>query len=140
MKTDYNQLQELMAIYAHAIDTKDYPGVDACFTPDAETVYAGHSNHLKGVEAIGAHMRSSLAPLDATQHVFMNFIVNVDGDTAKFSADIIAQHVKKGENYMAGGKYYVDAKRVGGQWKIHRVNAGSHWGMGNKGMLPKADT
>ena len=138
MKTDYDQLQELMAIYALAIDTKNYPGITDCFTPDAETVYAGHSNHLKGVAEIGAHMKKALEVLDATQHVFMNFIVDVEGDTAKYSCNIIAQHVQKNENYMAGGRYNVEAKRIGGKWKIHRVNAGSHWGMGNKGMLPKA--
>jgi SnoaL-like domain len=138
IKSDYDQIQEMMATYAYSIDTRNYPGLRECFTPDASTVYAGHSNHLKGQDAIIEHMKRVLDSLDVTQHMFTNFIIDIQGDSAKLTCDILAQHVRQGERYLSGGKYKVDARRSAGKWLIANVSAGSVWSEGNKTLLPKA--
>lgn len=137
--TDHDEIRQLMAIYAYTLDTKDYDGVTACFTPDATTEYRGHSLLLQGHAQIGAHMKRALEPLEVTQHLFTNFIIDVEGDTGKLKCDILAQHVRQGENYLAGGKYDVDVRRVAGKWKISRVSAGAVWSEGNRSMLPKVE-
>jgi uncharacterized protein (TIGR02246 family) len=137
-KTEHDEIQQLMASYAYALDTRDYDGLMSCFTTDATTVYAGHSDVLRGHEQIEAHMRRALEPLDATQHLFTNFIIHTDRDTGTVKCDILAQHICRGEKYTAGGKYDVDVRRSSGRWQIARVSARSVWSEGNRAMLPKS--
>lgn len=139
MKTDRDQVQELTAIYASAIDRKDYEGIAGCFATDAVVSYAGYSKELKGHTAITDHMRLALDPMDVTQHLFANFIIDIDGDKAKLTCDILAQHLRNGENYLAGGKYDVRLAKVGRSWKFSRISASTVWSSGNRDMLPKAD-
>lgn len=140
--TDREEIQELMATYAYTIDKRDYEGLRGCFSNDAVAVYRGHSNSLSGAETILAHMKLALDPLDETQHIFSNFIIRVDGDSARLTCDVLAQHVRHaatgGAKFLAGGKYEVDARRISGKWKMQRVSAGEIWGEGNKNLLPKA--
>jgi uncharacterized protein (TIGR02246 family) len=137
-KTDHDHIQQLMATYAYSIDTRDYDGLMACFTDDASTVYAGYSDVLNGKEQIRAHMKKSLDPLEATQHMFTNFIIETNGDMGTCKCDILAQHVQKGERYLAGGKYSVEVRRTSGKWQIAKVSARSVWSDGKRSMLPKS--
>jgi ketosteroid isomerase-like protein len=137
-KTDHDEIQQLMASYAYAIDAKDYDGITACFTPDAATTYAGYSSMLTGHAEIRAHMKRALDALDVTQHLFANFIIDTEGDTGALKCDILAQHVRQGERYIAGGKYKVEVRRSAGQWKIARVSARSVWSDGTRALLPNS--
>jgi len=138
MKTDREQIQELTAVYAGAIDRKDYAAIADCFAPDATVIYAGYSEELQGHAAIVDHMRLALEPMDATQHLFANFIIDIEGDAAGMTCDIIAQHVHGGESYLAGGKYDVRLSKAGPIWKFSRISACTVWSSGNRDMLPKA--
>jgi ketosteroid isomerase-like protein len=141
--SDREQIQHLMAVYAHALDNKDYDGVTDCFAADAVIRYEGHSDTLTGQPKIYAHMRGSLEKLDATQHMFSNFLIDIAGDTARLKCDVLAQHVRNGaegqQNYLAGGKYSVELKKIQGSWKFSRVHGRSVWREGNVDLLPKAD-
>jgi ketosteroid isomerase-like protein len=139
MKTDRDQIQELTAIYAGAIDRKDYDAIAECFAGDAAVIYAGYSEELKGHAAIVDHMRLALDLMDVTQHLFANFIIDIDGEAAGMTCDILAQHVRNGENYLAGGKYDVRLAKLRGSWKFSRISASTVWSAGNREMLPKAD-
>ncbi|MDG2003250.1 MAG: nuclear transport factor 2 family protein [Novosphingobium sp.] len=112
MKSDREAIQELTAIYAGAIDRKDYAAIPGCFALNSAVIYAGYSEELIGHAAIVDHMRLALDPLDVTQHMFANFVIDIDGDTATMACDILAQHVRDGETYMAGGKYDVRLARI----------------------------
>ena len=139
---DREAIRELTAIYAKAIDEKDYPAIGECFTPDAVAQYNGFSLVLNGREEIVAHMRKALDPLSATQHMFANFIIEGDATAAKLSCDIIAQHVKGGatdrETYLAGGRYKVELQKPAGRWQFVKLDAQSVWGMGSRDLLPKS--
>ena len=137
--TEYEQIQQLMAIYAYAIDAKDYDAIAACFTPDAVAVYEGHSHVLRGQGEIVAHMKLALNPFDVTQHLVTNHIVDVEGGNGQLKCDVLGQHVRQGERLIAGGKYIVELRRTAGQWKISRLSARSVWSDGNKSMLPTAE-
>src|SRR3954464_2640235 len=77
---DRAAIQNLLMRYAVAVDTCDFDGVAACFTPDATAFYSGIQ--LKaGVEHIVAHVRG-VAQFDERQHVFGASLVEVDGDSA----------------------------------------------------------
>ena len=141
-KSDRDQIQELMAVYAGALDCKDFDRIAACFLPDAVVEYTGFSGNTEGRSAIIDHMKLALGPLDATQHLFANFIVDIEGNNARLTCDIIAQHVLQGapggDTYLAGGKYHVLLEKPDGEWRFARILATSVWGDGNRDMLPKA--
>lgn len=138
MTSDREQIQELTAVYARAIDSKDYAAIAGCFAPDAAVIYAGYSEELTGHTAIVDHMQLALDPMEVTQHLFTNFIIDISGSAAQMTCDILAQHVHGGENYMAGGKYDVRLKKIGKAWKFARISASTVWSSGNRDMLPKA--
>lgn len=132
-----------MARYAGAIDAKDYAGIGACFTDDAEASYSSFSEPLEGREAILAHMRRALEPLATTQHIFGNFIVDVEGDGARASCAIIAQHLGSGDaseaHYLSGGQYSLTLRKQDGEWRIARASAREVWSMGDRSLLPQAN-
>src|SRR5258708_7883649 len=105
-KTDREQVEELMAAYGQAVDDKNYDALTGCFTPDAIVAYEGYSQHLSGRAAIDSFMRGALEPLDGTQHLFTNFVVDLDGDMGRYSCGMLAQHWRKGtpggETYLIG--------------------------------------
>jgi ketosteroid isomerase-like protein len=138
MKSDYELIRELTARYAGAIDAKDYTAIAACFTDDACVIYAGYSDELQGIEEILGHMRRALEPIDVTQHLFANFIIDIEGDDAAMTCDILAQHLHHGETFLAGGKYEVGLAREDGNWKFARISARTVWSVGNRDLLPKA--
>lgn len=130
-----------MARYAGAIDAKDYAAIGTCFTEDALASYSSFSEPLEGREAILAHMRKALEPLATTQHIFGNFIVDVDGDEARASCAIIAQHLGSGdasENYyLSGGQYSLRLQKPDGEWKIAWASAREVWSIGDRSLLPQ---
>lgn len=138
---DRERIRERMAIYANAIDSKDYEGIAGCFTADAAVTYAGYAEALRGADAIIAHMRRALEPLDAMQHIFGNLVIVLAGDTAKLTCDILAQHIRHGvpggESYLVGGKYEVALRLADGEWRFEALSARTLWGTGNRELLPK---
>jgi ketosteroid isomerase-like protein len=136
MKTDREQIQELVATYANALDDKDYDGIAACFASDATAAYGSHPQVFEGASAIADLMKKALGPLDGTQHMFTNLIIDIEGDAGRMSYDVLGQHWKKdapgGEHYLMGGKYKVEVRRIGGKWKFQTVRARGLWGDGNK--------
>lgn len=139
-KPDHQLIQERMAHYANAIDAKDYPAIGDCFTHDAEAKYSDFSALLIGRETILAHMRKALEPLAVTQHIFGNFIVDVDGDVATASCAILAQHLAGGAEaatYLSGGQYTLKLRRAGGEWRISSAMAREVWSIGDRMLLPR---
>lgn len=137
-ENDYYEIQQLMARYAFAIDAKDYGGIEECFATDATAIYAGHSRTLRGHAEIVAHMKRALDLAEVTQHLFTNFIIDVDNDRGQLKCDVLGRHVRGDERLSAGGKYEVELRRSSGKWKITRVSARAVWSEGNTEMLPKA--
>lgn len=137
--SDRDDIQELMARYGEAIDTKDYVGLAACFAPDANGQWAAMPEPVVGNVAIANFMKGILDRLEATTHMFTNFIIEVNGDTARMQAKIIAQHVRRGvpggETLLAGGRYDAQVRRIDGQWKLSRVRGTSIWHDGNPKIM-----
>lgn len=133
--SDREEIQELMARYGYAIDLKDYAALTDCFAPDATALYPAKPEPVTGATAIVDMMKVVLERLDATTHNFSNFIIEVNGDTARMRANIIAQHVRngfpKGDKLLAGARYDAQVKKVGGKWKIANVKTTSVWRDGN---------
>ncbi len=139
--TDRESIQQLVAIYARALDARDYKTIADCFAPDATAEFVGFSGAMAGREAIDAHMKKALGPLAITQHMFTNFIIDIDGHSATLYCDAMGQHVTgTGEDavtYLSGGKYNAEMRRRDGCWKFQNLVARAIWGMGDREMLPR---
>lgn len=140
-KPDSQQIQELMARYANAIDSKDYTAIGFCFTEDATASYSDFSGPLNGRAAILAHMRKALGPLTSTQHIFGNFIIDTEGEEGRATCAILAQHLgaggTAGKTYLSGGQYSLTLRRIGDDWQIANASAREVWSMGDRALLPQ---
>lgn len=138
--TDRESIQQLVAIYAKALDEKDYETVADCFALDATAQYGDFSALLRGREEITTHMQKALEPLRVTQHLFTNFIIENDAKIATMSCDVLAQHIAgdgDSEMFLGGGKYTVALKKGEDRWRFFELTARSVWSMGNRDVLPR---
>ncbi len=140
---DREAVRQRMAVYARALDDRDYQRLAGCFAEDAEVEYVGFSPLMKGRETIMAHMRKALGPLAVTQHLFGNFIIELNGETASLDCDILAQHLAgtgdERKTFLSGGQYRVRLRREGGRWVFASITACSTWSAGSRDILPRSD-
>jgi hypothetical protein len=138
-KTDYEQVQELMVRYGRAIDTRDLLALRRCFTADMVARYASFAKELHGHGELEAYIHSAVTRLDATHHMFMNFIVDLEGDAGRFSCSVQAQHVLAnapgGGLYTVGGDYLNDVVRTPEGWKMTRLDFRPLWTSGNPDLV-----
>ena len=80
--SDRLEIQDLLASYSHAIDSRDWDALDAVFTPDALIDYAemgGSSGNLAETKKFLAEVMPSFPGF---QHMVATTKVTIDGDTA----------------------------------------------------------
>jgi ketosteroid isomerase-like protein len=124
---------------AYAQDEKDWAGVAATYTDDAEYVHPG--GRLEGVDAIVERTRGALAALDASQHLIGSITVDVDGDEAASLAYFQAQHVRAGtpggDLYTIAGSYADRWLRTTAGWRIAQRTQAYHWRSGNRDVVAR---
>jgi 3-phenylpropionate/cinnamic acid dioxygenase small subunit len=81
-------INDLIIRYAEAVDNRDDTALASCFTDDAEATFAGVPVPGRGGAAIVAFLASlpggsagTATPMK-TSHLFMNVVINLDGDQA----------------------------------------------------------
>jgi hypothetical protein len=140
--TPRDDVVELMVRYGVAIDRKDWAGFRACFTPDVEAVYEGFGTY-HGHDELEGFVRPAVTSLDATQHLFSNFLVQLDGDSAQFQCYVQATHVKLatpgGNRFTVGGPYDNHAVLTPEGWKMDRFRFWATWTDGNDAVLHHVD-
>lgn len=136
---DQETVRHLMAVYARALDTKDYGRLGECFAQEAVARFEPAGFNLQGRDAIVSVMKSALDPLDVTQHLFGNFIIEVSSDTATVSCDVIAQHVRQGvpggDKILVGARYDIGLTRHGPTWQMASIFQCALWMDGNSALL-----
>ena len=119
--------------YGIAMDARRWDLFDTIFTPDVELEYPSSSwNELAAFKTdfARAHER-----FDATQHMMLNHLVEVDGETASAftycSFRLICKGTKGGD-HVAGTAWYDDALIATAEgWKIGRRACRILWAEGN---------
>jgi len=138
---DERTIVEVTHRYCAALDGRDWVALDRCFTPDAVAVYGGVAGEHHGLEAIKAVCRASLEPLDASQHLVGNHLVDLVGDTATSRCYVRAQHCRRGlpggDNFMVAGTYEDDWRRMAEGWRITRRVLAVTWTDGNPMVLAR---
>ena len=81
--SDRLEIEDLLVLYTHAIDTKDWDLLDQVFTPDAEIDYL-EVGGLKGAfPEIKAWLAKTLDIYPSYQHMLGKSVVKLDGDKAE---------------------------------------------------------
>lgn len=140
VKSDRDEIVELMVRYGASIDTRDFALLRTCFTPDAVVSYASFAGEeLRGADALDAFLRRSAGTLDATHHMFLNFTVDADGDTGRFTCAVQAQHIvyntPEGDIFTVGGNYANDVVRTPEGWRMTRLDFKPIWTAGNPALV-----
>ena len=135
MKSDQDQIKELMVRYGAAIDARDVELLRSCFTPDAVVCYIGFADELRGADALVGFLSEAVFKLDATHHMFMNFTIECDGQSGWFTCSVHAQHVLQrapaGPLFTVGGAYRNEVIRTVDGWRMTQANLKPIWTSGN---------
>jgi 3-phenylpropionate/cinnamic acid dioxygenase small subunit len=135
---DRSAVVDVCTRYAFALDNHDWDALRACFLPDATSVYHG-VGPLRGYDAIEGLCRAALTPLDASQHLLGNHLVEVDGDESRSTCYFHAMHVRgqaaDGPQLVVAGRYDDRLVRTGQGWKIAHREQTVLWTSGNMGVL-----
>jgi ketosteroid isomerase-like protein len=136
---DRQEIAELCARYAIALDTRDWELLESCFAPAPVFVHPG--GRLEGFAAILDRTRTALAPLTATQHLLGTMVAEVDGDTARSVCYFQAQHVRAGtpggDTYIIAGRYADMLTRTADGWRITERVQTYTWRDGNRAVVAR---
>ena len=117
---DRGAIENLLMRYALAVDTRDFDGVGACFTPGATASYSGVAL-APGVGPIVAHI-SGIASCVQSQHIFGASLIEIDGDRATAVSYATAHLVRpEGDGHVAttrGLRYDDVLVRTPAGWRI----------------------
>jgi hypothetical protein len=118
MTTDRDQIVDILAQVAAALDARDWGTVRGLFTPDTNA-YGVH-----GHDALIAQLQAHLGGVGPTQHLLGNHRVKVDGDTAHSLTYGRVHHVgagpMDGSSYECMGEYDDHWVRTDAGWRIGR--------------------
>jgi uncharacterized protein (TIGR02246 family) len=110
-------IRNLIAAYAHAIDDGRTEDVVATFCPDATVVIPGYDD-LHGGDAIRTAYEG-MVPRRPQRHVVANTLVTVDGETASATSDLLV--LGKGESGWAVrfvGRYRDELRHTEKGWRF----------------------
>lgn len=139
------EVHNVMHRYALAIDTKDWEALAGVFADEIVTdfrSFAGGDIYRGESGGWVAQVSSTIAGMDATQHLMGNHLYEIDDDQAVGTTYIQARHVchnqRGGDVYTVGGHYEVKMIRVDGQWKISEYGINCTWYEGDRHVLKAA--
>ena len=128
------EITDLLIRYSTALDTRDWPLLQSCFTPDGIVDYGDYGGEHDPASTV-AHCRGGLEGLDVNQHLIANVAINLDGDRATAVCYVHAQHTLNGadggDNFMIGGQYRDRLIRTADGWRFAHRSLVGIWSEGN---------
>lgn len=139
---DVVAIQQVLARYVIAIDTRTPELLHGCFTQDAVLRLAGLPELT--VDSYVALSREALPKLDATLHHLGLPAIEVDGDSAVARTYFMANHVRNAlapapTGLMIGGWYDDELVRTEDGWRIRQRTGTALWAEGNPAVIEGAD-
>lgn len=138
---DERDIKELIRSGWAAIDRKDWDAYANVFAPDGEFEIMGQRR--RGREEIVAGPARDLAKYDALQHLVMNELVDVDGDSAEGRWYAVAIHVPDAADPAShadvGLRYGFRARRGEDGWRFAEVVVTVLWTAGTSFAIADHD-
>jgi hypothetical protein len=135
------KITDVLTRYAMALDSKNWPLLKTCFTPDAVADYGPEAGRHEGYPAIEKVVRFFLGGL-SSQHLIGNFVIEIEGEKARATCYLQAQHylegTEGGDAYTIGGTYEDELIRTDEGWRIKFRKLTSTWVDGNSGVFEAA--
>ena len=136
------EITDVLYRYATALDTRDWGLLGEVFAPDAVYTIGVHGEFV-GPSAIGAKIASLIGGYESTQHLITNPVIDIDGDRARASCYLHAQHYLPdqrtgGNTYEMGGTYRDELVRTPDGWRIARRVLDVAWRDGNAAISAEA--
>lgn len=128
--SDRDDILDLIATYAHAVDDRDMGRILGCFAADGRIDFEGGEISGDGHDGIrhvfeGALARPMMAPPATSTHLMADTLVTIDGDTAHAETQAVAYLASGalGTVVTRGLRYSDDLRRTDEGWRIsHRVH------------------
>lgn len=114
---DKQELYELNARYARAVDRKNFSQLTELYDPNG---VHDHGGMFKGApDAFIQWLSQSMTEIE-TQHFIGNSLFHINGDTATGEVYTINFHHlnKRAVNYIAGGRYLDQYVKLDGKWRF----------------------
>lgn len=80
--SDRLEIQDLLAAYCDAIDSRNWDALDDVFTPDAVIDYTEAGGAKGNLEETKAYLEKALKPFSGMQHMLGLPVIKLSGDTA----------------------------------------------------------
>jgi hypothetical protein len=126
--SDRIEIDDLLTLYAHAIDTRAWDLLDRVFTQDATVDYSTVGGTSGGYPEVKAWLEQMLASFEGYQHFITNRAVTVDGDTATARSYLLNPTSIGGGALMFVGGFYNDRLvRTPDGWRIAHRELESSW-------------
>ncbi len=117
---DREEIRELYARYAHAIDNGQFEEWVNCFTEDGtfeSPRFGRHTGHA-GLRRFTQIYRESLGGAKPV-HQISNVSFSINGDRATSGCYLVYYHCKEGKTALCAVGHYVDRlRKVSGEWKF----------------------
>ena len=138
---DRAEITSLISRYFSAIDDKrlDRTTMEAVFTASCRLTRTNGAS-LVGPEAIAAGQSESFARFRATHHVSSDHVIDLDGDSARLRANLIAMHLWADQerdpntlqtHFLAGGVLHALVVRTGRGWRLSELSLRNTWRTGS---------
>jgi hypothetical protein len=133
--TDRADLAELVTRQGLWLDERRFDDPASVLTADASVVTQG--GRAQGLHDIATQAHRVHSRFDRTQHVTSDVLIDLDGDRATVSANLIATFVNDAAPepaLMVGERYHFDAVRTPQGWRFSRIEITPLW---RSGELPQ---
>lgn len=129
--SDRLEIQDLLARYTLAIDSRDWDALDEVFTADAHIDYTAMGGAAGGLGEIKRFLAEAMPIFESFQHLVGSSVVDIDGDEARARTICHNPMVLKGgddPHLLVCGLWYRDRLvRTADGWRIaERVEESSY--------------
>jgi hypothetical protein len=138
---DRGEITSLLSRYYAVIDDNriDLAAMESVFTASGRLTRPDGTSTV-GPEAIAAAQAVSFARFRSTHHVSSDHVIDLDGDSARLRANLIAMHLWSDEerdpnrlqgHFVAGGVIHAVAARTSRGWRLSDLSLRNSWRTGS---------
>lgn len=144
-----DQIIQVVNRMAFSVDTCNWSAARACFADRVQTDYTsligGEPAEIPADDLI-AGWRSAIEPLTSMQHLVGSHVVDIDGERASCTAQVVATHAHRAghgsdaklELWQCAGAYRYELTLVSGAWLIESATFTLGWETGDREVMKRA--